>query len=67
VTPQQQLTALGISAEAYEGHIIIEMDRSFMTFTPGEIQRFYTFLERAYRDAKGRDRAQAADRKAWDR
>ena len=65
MTPQQQLNAIGISAEAYEGHVIIEMDRSFMTFTPGEIRRFYTFLERAYRDAQRRD--QVAARKAWDR
>lgn len=61
MTPQQQLDAIGISAEAYDGHIIIEMDRSFMTFTPGEIRRFYTFLERAYRDAQGRDRARQAE------
>lgn len=51
---KQQLSALGISAEAYEDLVIIEMDRSFMSFTPREIRRFHGFLQQAYREAQGR-------------
>lgn len=62
MTADQQRAALGISADAYEGNIIIEMDEPVQTFTPEEIRRFHQFLERAYRDALGRDRKREANR-----
>lgn len=51
-TPAQQRRALGISAEAYEDLVLIECDRTFMSLTPGEVRRFYEFLNTAYRQAK---------------
>lgn len=57
MTPQQQKTALGISAEAHDGHIIIDVERSFIMLTPKEIRRFDHFLHEAYREATvGRER-----------
>jgi hypothetical protein len=52
MTAQQQLGALGISAEAFEGLVIVEMERSFMSFTTEEIRQFHSFLKLAYNDAR---------------
>lgn len=57
MTAQQQLASTGISADAFEGLIIIEMDRPYMSFTPAEVERFAAHLNRAYKDALTRDRA----------
>ena len=65
MTPQQQKTALGISADADNGYIVIDTDRPIMYMTPGEIRRFHRFLERAYYDAtRGRERAHTGERVA---
>lgn len=64
MTAAQQLASTGISADAFEGLIIIEMDRPFMSFTPAEIERFYIHLKRAYRDAHHRARPGTATRQA---
>jgi hypothetical protein len=57
VTPDQQRRALGISAEAEDGHIIISTDRTFMLLTPHEVARFDHFLHVAVHDATvGRER-----------
>ena len=61
MTRDQQLRAVGISAEAHDGHIIIETDRRFQMLTPQEIRRFDGFLHAAYHDATaGRERPQPA-------
>jgi hypothetical protein len=57
LTPDQQRRALGISAEAEDGHIIISTDRTFMLLTPQELARFDHFLHVAFHDATaGRER-----------
>ena len=57
MTPQQQRTALGISADAYDGHILIECDRTFMMLTVDEVARFAHHLKVAVHDATvGRER-----------
>lgn len=62
MTRDQQLAAVGVSAEAYEDHIIIEADRRFMTLTPREVEVFYGHLRKAYQEAMrtGREKQREA-------
>lgn len=52
LSAKQQLTALGISAEAYEDLVLIEVERPFMSLTPKEVRRFHEHLTVAYRQAR---------------
>ena len=52
MTPEQQRRAVGISAEAEDGHVIIHADRSFQMMTLREIEVFHAHLHKAYEDAK---------------
>lgn len=62
MTGQQQRMALGISATAYEGLVLLEIEGPpVVTLTPREARRFYLFFERAYRDALTRDRNRKAE------
>lgn len=62
-TRQQQLDALGIGVDAYEGLVVIEIaGPPIVSLTTHETRRFYQFLERAYRDAF-RDRDALIDRR----
>ena len=52
MTRQQQLRTLGIGVDSFQGLVTIEIDGPpIVSLTPHEVRRFYTFLERAYRDA----------------
>lgn len=57
MTPDQQLRCLGISAESYDGHVIVRSDRTFMMLTPREIEVFHGHLAKSYREAMTARRA----------
>lgn len=52
MTRRQQMDALGIGVDSYNGLILVEIDGPpVVPLTPAEARRFWRFFERAYRDA----------------
>lgn len=51
MTAEQQLRALGISADVENDHVLIEVDRPFALYTTREIEIFHAHLTSAYREA----------------
>lgn len=60
MTPAEQLQSLGVSVEAEDGHLIVQMERSFMMLTVEEVTQFDHFLHVAAHEAAAQNRKRLA-------